>query len=434
MGKAGFWLRGARGKLAGASLGRGANGQTIIREIVTPKNPRTESQLVQRIIMKTVMQAYSTMKAITDHSFEGVAPGAATMAEFMRRNLSNIRNRIASEISQGSGYNDIYAFTPLKSEQYAPNIYIISKGSLPTVDAAINSSDDFAYISGLTANTYQAVLDAYGLQRGDQLTFVSIQGTTPQSSTFFFHRVILDPRNADGTEAPMSSAFVGADNNVNLPNPRNEGAFTHLVYSDGQVQWYDNRQLYNAAGVIVSRRDGESWLRSNCALVINNAGISLWPTLGDCLSMIQEGDIETRSKLYLNNAGAGRTAQAQSTNTLAYQDAAGNNITLVGIDYVAVQVTRGDNTYNYPRTVVAVDSTGKKYYIKLTATDAKYNGDYLVDSSTFTEEGAWDGPIADATNNNTVNTGDLSDDVETSPFFPWLFAQGVPSNIMLQSA
>ena len=419
MAKAGFWLRGSRGKLAGASMGKGANGQTIIREIVTPKNPRTESQLVQRIIMKTVMQAYSTMKAITDHSFEGIAPGAATMAEFMRRNLSNIRNRVASEISQGSGYDDIYAFTPLKSEQFAPNTYIISKGSLPTVEAAINASDDFGYISGLSANTYQAILDAYGLQRGDQLTFVSIQGTTPQSSTFFFHRVILDPRNADGSEAPLSSPFVGAENKVNFPNPRNEGAFTHLVYNDGQVQWYDNRQLFNAAGVIVSRRDGESWLRSNCTLVINNAGISLWPTLGDCLSMIQEGDIETRSKLYLNNAGAGRTAQAQSTNTFQGQTAAGVAKTFVGIDFIS--------NNDYPAIPVVVDSEGNKYYIKNDCTDAKYYGYFLVDNTTWGQDGAW-GEIAAATNANSVLTGDCNDYNE---FLNWMFSAGISLRIFL---
>lgn len=410
-------------------MGKGANGQTIIREIVAPKNPRTESQLVQRIIMKTVMQAYSTMKAITDHSFEGIAPGAATMAEFMRRNLSNIRNRVASEISQGSGYDDIYAFTPLKSEQFAPNTYIISKGSLPSVDAAINASDDFAYISGLSANTYQAVLDAYGLQRGDQLTFVSIQGTTPEKTAFFFHRVILDPRNADGSEAPLSSPFVGADNNVNLPNPRNEGSFTHIVYSDGQVQWYDNRQLYNAAGVIVSRRDGESWLRSNCTFVINNAGISLWPTLGDCLSMIQEGDIETRSKLYLNNAGVGRTAQNASTNLFNTNTKAGAAVTLVGISFEPATTNPSEGEpYTYPSAPVAVDAQGNKYFLRLDITDSKYYSGIMVNNISKMD-GAWDYDIVGQTDANTINCSDYTG--EPDSIWAWLFSQGINPGVLI---
>jgi hypothetical protein len=50
----------------------------------------------------------------------------------------------------------------------------------------------------------------------------------------------------------------------------------------------------------------------------------------------------------------------------------------------------------------------------------------------FTQDGAWNGPIDGATNANTVETSDLNDDPTLSPFWPWLFAQGVPQNIMLE--
>ncbi len=65
--KTGFWLRGGKGKLAGATVYQ-QNGETVMREVVTPNNPKTEKQNVQRIIIHTVMQAYSKLKAITDHS------------------------------------------------------------------------------------------------------------------------------------------------------------------------------------------------------------------------------------------------------------------------------------------------------------------------------------------------------------------------------
>lgn len=98
MAKAGFWLRGAKGKLAGASMGKGANGQTIMREIVTPKNPRTNAQLMQRAIMATVMQAYSAGKAIFDHSFQGKSVGAQNQQRFMSINARKLRAIIASDI------------------------------------------------------------------------------------------------------------------------------------------------------------------------------------------------------------------------------------------------------------------------------------------------------------------------------------------------
>ena len=49
-----------------------ANGDTVMREVVTPKNPKTTKQMIQRILMNTIMQAYSAMKEICDHSFENV--------------------------------------------------------------------------------------------------------------------------------------------------------------------------------------------------------------------------------------------------------------------------------------------------------------------------------------------------------------------------
>lgn len=400
-------------------MGKGANGQTIIREVVTPKNPRTESQLVQRIIMKTVMQAYSTMKAITDHSFEGIAPGAATMAEFMRRNLNAVREKVASALAQGYGYDDIWAFTPLKSEIYSPNEYIISKGSLPVVPSFIGST--YCYIDALGANTYQEIINKFGLQRGDQLTFVTIQGTTPARTQFYFVRVILDPRNADGTEAPLSSTFVGADNKINLPNPRNEGEFLTLTYTEGQVRWNFSGQERTACGIITSRRDGESWLRSNCTLASKSSSVAgFWPTLGECLSMLESGDIETRSKLYLNNAGTGRTAQAESTNTIVHQTAAGVTKTFVGIDFVTGQSTDAEPV-SFPAIPVVVDSEGNKYYIKNSVTDGKYYEWYLVDNTTWGMEGAW-GQLAGATNANTVLTGDV---VQENVFLNWLFAAGI---------
>ena len=43
MSKVGFWLKGSTGKLAGTTLYKGANGETIQREIVSPSNPKTIS-------------------------------------------------------------------------------------------------------------------------------------------------------------------------------------------------------------------------------------------------------------------------------------------------------------------------------------------------------------------------------------------------------
>ena len=83
MAKAGFWLRGARGKLAGASLQKGENG-TIMREIVTPTNPKTLGQAIQRLAFSTAVRTAKALEMIIDHSFEGIKYGAASVRHFTK--------------------------------------------------------------------------------------------------------------------------------------------------------------------------------------------------------------------------------------------------------------------------------------------------------------------------------------------------------------
>ena len=98
--KTGFWLRNGNGKLAGATVYKDANGETIQREIVSPSNPKTMAQNIQRIVMSTVGAAYSVMKAICDHSFEGVKKGQETMSLFMSENIQKCRAAVEEMLSQ----------------------------------------------------------------------------------------------------------------------------------------------------------------------------------------------------------------------------------------------------------------------------------------------------------------------------------------------
>ena len=430
MAKAGFWLRGSRGKLAGASMAKGANGQTIIREIVSPKNPQTQAQMIQRVIMKTIMTAYSRMKAITDHSFEGISPGRNTMAEFMRINLNALRESVAVEIANGSGLDDIYAFTPLKSETFSPNTYIISKGSLPIVSTVVNRSPGYtASIEAITGNTYGDVISSLGLQRGDQLTFISIQGTTPQNTEFFFARVILDPRNADGTEAPLTTAFIDGGAIV-LPNPRNEGTFNTLTFDTDKITYGFNRRPMLDSGVIVSRRDASGqWMRSDCTLNIDDANIAMFNSLGECLAMLEAEDIQTTGGRYLNQAGRARTATMESQNL--YHTTAEDGIE--GLTLVSLVVEEGTRTYHDEDTgedvtitdpyLKAVDTNGNKYFIECGGTSYQSYGIFLSQKEGYINQ-AWKNtpqtPVAPSASNKLICFGPLSDTI-----WDWLNAQGV---------
>ncbi len=134
--KTGFWLKGGKGKLAGATVYQ-QNGETVMREVVSPTNPKTEKQIIQRIVMHTVMQSYSKMKDICDHSFEGLKKGQPTMAYFMSQNVGFLRQKVAEQQAQGVAFDAMYNFVPLGLKGFTPNQYQVSMGSLPRVDLSL---------------------------------------------------------------------------------------------------------------------------------------------------------------------------------------------------------------------------------------------------------------------------------------------------------
>lgn len=316
MSKGNMLLGHARGKVGSLVFSR-SNGQQIVRaraEVV--RNPQTTEQMIQRIILNTVAQAYSKMSVITDHSFEGVQTGQKSMSYFMRKNMEMLRAKLANISAESGLLGDVYAFTPIGQNGLAANEYVISKGTLPEIRAYATDADNTIGNMTLAANTYQGVLDQYGLQRGDQLTFVTLQeDMSTHATTFHFARVILDPMNADGTEADLSSTFI-VDGAVNLPNVRNEGTFNTLVFDTDHVEYGFNLQYVACGGIIVSRKNSDgSWLRSNCTMfkqeVNNGAGTSM----GEALDMLATGDISTLNSRYLNNAGTGNVSTTGSGTT-----------------------------------------------------------------------------------------------------------------------
>lgn len=315
--KTGFWLKGGKGKLAGATVYQ-QNGETVMREVVSPTNPKTEKQIIQRIIMHTVMQAYSKMKEICDHSFEGLKKGQETMSYFMSQNVGFAREKVATMQQQGIAFLNMYNFVPLGLKGFTPNQYQVSMGSLPRIDTTLSEEDEaHAWVPGIATNTYQAIIDAFGLQRGDQLTFLMIdQNTAAQFGQCNFHycRVILDPTNPDFSQAPLSSPFVDeSTHRINLPSVRNEGSFFFDVDAeDGLGFTYSGSLTCVASAVIVSRKMNDKWLRSTAYLTYR--GTEEY-SMGECIDAAQNGtnsQIYAAADAYLNNAGQGGGAAAEA--------------------------------------------------------------------------------------------------------------------------
>lgn len=302
----------ARGKVGDVVFSR-VNGQQITRaRAAVVKNPQTEKQMIQRIILNTVIQAYSRMAEICDHSFEGVAVGQDNMSKFMRENMSILRKFVADYAAENGTFVGCYAFVPKGLNMFTPNSWKIATGQLPEVSLASVSPTEGAKINITSAEvipTYGEIISSLGLQRGDQLTFIGQELYTDGRAAFKFARVILDPREADGTQADITTPFL-ANGVVNKPSPRNEGsdivfttAANELIFDLGENSQY-------GAAVIVSRQKSDgSWLRSNSAIQLaENIPYALVGAfdMEEAIDYALSGGIELESDRYLNNAVRGK--------------------------------------------------------------------------------------------------------------------------------
>ena len=316
MSKGNMLLGQARGKVGSLVFSR-QNGKQVTRaKAESVRNPQTEKQIVQRIILNTISQAYSRMAAITDHSFEGKTNPSENMAAFMKRNMNELRAKISKAVDAGDSFEDITNFAPIGTANFVYNPLVISMGALPKVPVISVTSGTGAKTGAVTANTYQAVLDAFNLQRGDQLTFVDIVEDAQGNKYFYYSRVILNPVDAEGNNLPLSTAFINQGAIVS-PSPKNEGQFAALSFDTTGITFAVGNTSVKAAAVIVSREKGDgSYARSEAKLVLDPDAIDEsidMCTLQDAIDQFQENSIGLDNSKYLNNASSKGAAAATPT-------------------------------------------------------------------------------------------------------------------------
>ena len=305
MAKGNMLLGLARGKVGSLVFSR-SNGKQVTRaKAETVRNPQTEKQVLQRIILNTISQAYSRMSAITDHSFEGKMTPAENMAAFMKRNMNDLRSKISAAVAGGQSFSDIFNFAPIGSANFVYNPIVISMGALPKVPVISVTSGTGAKTGAVAANTYQGVIDAFNLKRGDQLTFINICEDNLGNKYFNYNRVILNPVDENGVNLPMSTAFI-ADGEIVSPSPKNEGSFAALQYAADGITFAIGNTAVKAAAVIVSREKGDgSWSRSEASLILDPTAIEESidaMTLQDAIDAFSENSVGLDNAKYLNNA------------------------------------------------------------------------------------------------------------------------------------
>lgn len=244
------------------------NGKQITKDRVdTIKNPRSLEQMVNRMYMKTIGLAYSNMKQIVDHSFEGKTYGLQSMMYFSKRNSQRLR-----ELNANPAYG--IQFAPYQYNQFVANPYIIAEGSASQllIGATVVQSKGKITAAFTTqiagATTADALFAALGISVGDlasicfawedaevnahfdfiRLTALkagSVQLTTENSSEYILiESTLAIDTPTFGTEAvtisiPVNAADAGANQSVNF-------ATIHSVKADNK--WLRSTAVLSGAG------------------------------------------------------------------------------------------------------------------------------------------------------------------------------------------
>lgn len=320
----------ARKKIGGVVFAKGSDGKIITRSYQgTVKNPKTSGQQLQRAIFNTVTTAYSQLKEICDHSYEGIAYRSKSQQYFMKRNLTLLRSMVAA----GSATN-----LNIKGNPFAQlNPFIISKGSLPYVPVYSYTKNAILFGNSFSAEqdwTIGNLKYAANMQNGDQITFVTLESI--QDGAYIGYNDVRQYRtqlhlariiiNSDATDDMALKNEDGSWNDAAVSVYTSNSEECRLDKDDYERKYYlsfifngisDNSSTMSA--VILSRRDGNNWLRSFAQLTPMGAGVEpslIYPSYG------ADASIEFPSSWYLN--------QGQSQGTTEVVTAAGISSVVVG--------------------------------------------------------------------------------------------------------
>lgn len=204
------------------------------------KNPKSQGQAEQRMYMAPILKFYSPLAKVLETSFEGMNK-ADSYAKFISVN-ANLARANGWAVNKGAG------FIPLP--------YQIAGGTLPQAEYGEGDNMIYLHVDGLqqSASTLGALSTAlvanYGLQNGDQVTFIVAQsnGETIIPSAF---RFFIDTTSTDTLESMNLSVTIA-----------------NGLYYEGQ-----NDVI--AIAVIFSRWENNAWRRSNTFVKVKETFIQL---------------------------------------------------------------------------------------------------------------------------------------------------------------
>lgn len=298
------------------------------------KNPRSEKQSIQRMVLTTAAKMASAYEPIVNHSWESVTEGVKSVQHFRSLAMNTLRTAAAKIINNPSVRTPFgqYAIKGAPIVGYVEGIRI-SSGSLGINGIIAQGNDTIRYTLGEALSTqaittqeqYIAELRKMSLQPGDQLTFVvqsinlnlpvatfSLDGDTTANfaERVQFCRVVFVPELPEDFSGTIISngAFNPAliqESQGELPSVAAAGtapeAFLDFDFGDALDVGYD----IESAGIIRSKKQlngsykySNSYMKDFNTLDDNNADIAYMSYMNGV------GEINVGDVLYLKHAVA----------------------------------------------------------------------------------------------------------------------------------
>lgn len=252
------------------------NGKQVTKDRVdTVKNPRSELQMVQRMFFGTTCRAYSAMKQIVDHSFEGYSYGLKNMMHF-----ASINERKLKALQADPAKDPV--FNSYQSTVLAANPYIISEGSAanilrtPGVTLGMGGINVLWVITEIETLSANAFMQAVGFGIGELCTVCFIWQDYNGEAHFDFVRfTALKSGDEQLTAQNFSEYFLVestlANGTVTIQNAAGAGdpAQWQIKYFSVNDDIEEEGSVFR--GAIHSVKSDSGWLRSNVTLMGNQS-------------------------------------------------------------------------------------------------------------------------------------------------------------------
>lgn len=174
-----------RGSVGDVILSRNGGVQTSRARNRQPRNPKSPLQCAQRSIQKCVAQAYSMLRPICNHSFEGQTTATENQARFTKLNVQMMREKAAACLGDPATLTaaTVTSYPGADTVDLLYNDFIVSEGTLAPPSLNIKTYDGSYRSPSLTFDSEiledgeigsPVIWQAWGVPVNCQLTFVGL--------------------------------------------------------------------------------------------------------------------------------------------------------------------------------------------------------------------------------------------------------------------